>query len=65
MKKWIHIFNRFYDLLGLAFLSGLIICCWLQVIARFMNNVTIVWTDELAGYMGREAILAPIFFGIA
>lgn len=59
MKKWIHVFNRFYDFLGLAFLSGLIICCWLQVIARFMNNVTIIWTDELAGYM----MVGCCFFG--
>lgn len=59
MKKGIHLFNRVYDLLGLGFLVGLILCCWLQVVARFMNNVTIVWTDELAGYM----MVGCCFFG--
>lgn len=59
MKKWINLFNRFYDLLGLFFLAGLILCCWLQVVSRFMNHVTIVWTDELAGYM----MVGCCFFG--
>lgn len=51
MKKLLHLFNQIYDLIGLTFLVGLILCCWLQVAARFINSITIVWTDELAGYM--------------
>ncbi len=51
MKKAIKIFNKFYDLIGLIFLIGLIVCCLLQVLSRFIDSLTIVWTDELAGYM--------------
>ena len=51
LKRALQIFNRIYDSIGLFFLVGLIICCWLQVAARFINSLTIVWTDELAGYM--------------
>lgn len=59
IKKSIHLFNKLYDLIGLAFMAGLILCCWLQVAARFINSVTIVWTDELAGYM----MVGCCFFG--
>lgn len=59
MKRWICLFNKIYDLLGLSFMAGLIICCWLQVVTRFINSVTIVWTDELAGYM----MVGCCFFG--
>ena len=51
MKKAIKCFNTIYDLVGLFFLIGLILCCLLQVLARFTDSLTIVWTDELAGYM--------------
>ena len=44
-------FNKLYDYVGLFFLLGLILCCLLQVVARFIDSITIVWTDELAGYM--------------
>ena len=59
MKKALKLFNSIYDTIGLLFLIGLILCCWLQVVARFMDSITIVWTDELAGYM----MVGCCFFG--
>lgn len=59
VKKWICLFNKIYDMFGLVFMIGLIVCCWLQVVSRFINSITIVWTDELAGYM----MVGCCFFG--
>ena len=59
LKRQIRFLNGIYDFLGLLFMAGLILCCWLQVAARFINSVTIVWTDELAGYM----MVGCCFFG--
>lgn len=59
LKRQMRFLNGIYDFLGLLFMAGLILCCWLQVAARFINSVTIVWTDELAGYM----MVGCCFFG--
>ena len=59
MGKILNVLNRIWDILGVVFLVGLIVCCWLQVAARFIDSVTITWTDELAGYM----MGACCFFG--
>ena len=42
LKRQIRFLNGIYDFLGLLFMAGLILCCWLQVAARFINSVTIV-----------------------